>query len=47
MLADMCQADGCERIVRPAAVVEEVMRGRTVGRIAAYRCPACDAAWLC
>jgi hypothetical protein len=47
MLADMCQADECLRVVRPAAVVDQVMRGRIVGRIAAYRCPACDAAWLC
>ncbi len=44
-LTDCCPA--CFGEVRPAAVLDEVHGDKTTGRYAAYRCPACDAAWLC
>lgn len=47
-LTDYCPRLDCDHgPVRPAAVLDEIKRGRCVGRIAAYRCPACDFAWLC
>jgi hypothetical protein len=46
-LTDCCPRLSCFRPVQPAAVADDVKRGRIIGRIAAYRCPACDAAWLC
>lgn len=46
-LTDCCPRPGCLRPVRPAAVLDEARRGKITGRYAAYRCPACDAAWLC
>lgn len=44
-LTDACPR--CLDLTRPAAVLDEVHRGRTTGRCAAYRCRICDAAWLC
>lgn len=46
-LADCCPRLECARPVRPAAVLDEVKRGRCAGRYGIYRCPACDFAWLC
>ncbi len=46
-LTDCCPRLKCAHPVRPAAVLDEMKRGRCVGRIATYRCPACDFAWLC
>ena len=46
-LTDCCPRLSCMRPVQPAAVLDEVRLDRVTGRIAAYRCPACDAAWLC
>ena len=43
-LADHCPS--CDTRVRPAAVVDETHGGECISHIAAYRCPACDAAWL-
>jgi len=44
---DCCPRPSCLTPVRPAAVLDEVHGDKTTGRYAAYRCPACDAAWLC
>jgi hypothetical protein len=46
-LTDCCPRADCLRLVQPAAVLDEVRRGKVTGRYAAYRCAACDAAWLC
>jgi hypothetical protein len=46
-LTDCCPRTSCLTPVRPAAVLDEVHGTKTTGRYAAYRCPACDAAWLC
>lgn len=46
-LTDACPRSGCAAFVRPAAVLDEVQRRKTTGRYGAYRCPACDTAWLC
>lgn len=46
-LTDLCPQLPCVTPVRPAAVVDEVKRGKITGRYAAYRCPSCDSAWLC
>jgi hypothetical protein len=46
-LTDSCpRHPSCGTAVRPAAVLDEVNRGKIAGRYAAYRCPACDTAWL-
>jgi hypothetical protein len=44
-LTDCCP--GCTHPCRPASVLDEVRGRRTLGRIASYRCPRCDHAWLC
>lgn len=46
-LTDMCPRIDCATYVRPAAVLDEMKGGKCIGRIGTYRCPACDAAWLC
>jgi hypothetical protein len=46
-LTDCCPRPGCLTPVQPAAVLDEVHGNKTTGRCGAYRCPACDAAWLC
>jgi hypothetical protein len=46
-LTDCCPRVSCATPVKPAAVLDEVKRGRITGRYGAYRCPSCDAAWLC
>ena len=43
-LTDLCE---CLTRVPPAAVLDEVRGGKTLHRIAAYRCPNCGAGWLC
>jgi len=44
-LADCCLQ--CTTLTKPAAVADEIRRGRITCRIAAYRCASCDSAWLC
>jgi hypothetical protein len=46
-LTDWCPRADCLTPVRPAAVLDEVNRGKILGRYGTYRCPVCDAAWLC
>ena len=46
-LTDCCPNMDCLQPVKPAAVLDEVHGSKTTQRIAAYRCPKCDAAWLC
>lgn len=46
-LTDCCPRVGCRNDTKPAAVLDRIERGRNSGRIAAYRCRICDAAWLC
>ena len=46
-LTDCCPRVSCRTDVRPAVVLDEVKNGKVTGRYAAYRCSACDAAWLC
>lgn len=46
-LTDYCPRLECTHPVRPAAVLDEVKRGRCVGRYGIYRCPECGFAWLC
>ena len=46
-LTDCCPRIDCLTLTKPAAVLDEVRRGRITGRCAAYRCRICDAAWLC
>jgi hypothetical protein len=44
-LTDACPR--CGEFTHPAAVLDQVHRGRVTGRYGTYRCKACDAAWLC
>ncbi len=46
-LTDCCPRADCLRPVQPAAVLDVAGAGKTTARCAAYRCPSCDAAWLC
>ena len=46
-LTDCCPRPDCLSLARPAAVLDQVTRGTITGRVGAYRCRICDAAWLC